>query len=314
MNMKHSCTHLPEEARSVHLLKIDGFSVTRAIIGNNKDHIKSRCSVFGYDWEIRLYPASLSSRTEYLVGLELVFLGDRVGLELVFLGEARTRSVTATLLGRLVEYATCGIQPTEYESKSKSFRSPSDRGILVYIASGRTRDDKAQGSGTLTVECTISVLREPEEANICLPDSSGNKHRHLGELLRSEAGADVTFAVSGESLAAHKNILAARSPVFKAEFFGEMQEKTTQRVEIKDMDAQVFRAIMLSFIYTDMVPDEFEFENQSGAVEEQAACVEFIAGSPENLDAVVATEGYRHLEASSPWVLTELLKAALSKK
>ncbi|CAL5093491.1 unnamed protein product [Urochloa decumbens] len=286
MNMKHSCTHLPEEARSVHLLKIDGFSVTRATIGNNKDHIKSRCSVFGYDWEIRLYPASLISRTEYL--------------------------------------------------------SPSDRGILVYIASGTTTDDEVQGSGTLIVECTISVLREPEEANICLPDSSGNLHRHLGELLQSEVGADVTFAVSGESLAAHKNILAARSPVFKAEFFGDMQERTTQHMvpelhcqqEVDEGEEAVMAQHLLVAadrygldglkvmcekrltlgIGISMVASTLALAEQHNCPRLKAKCIEFIAGSPENLDAVVATEGYRNLEVSSPWVLTELLKDALSKK
>jgi len=62
------------------------------------------------------------------------------------------------------------------------------------------------------------------------------------------------FHVSGESFAAHKVILAARSPVFKAEFFGGMEERSSDSVEIKDMDAAVFRS-MLHFIYTDMAPE-----------------------------------------------------------
>ena len=46
----------------------------------------------------------------------------------------------------------------------------------------------------------------------------------------------------------------------------------------------------------------------------KARCVEFITGSTENLDAVVATEGYRHLATSCPLVLAELLKAARGRK
>ncbi|CAN6351789.1 unnamed protein product [Urochloa humidicola] len=48
----------------------------------------------------------------------------------------------------------------------------------------------------------------------------------------------------------------------------------------------------------------------------KAKCIEFIAGrSADNLDAVMETEGYyRHPEASSPSVLTELLKAANGRK
>jgi speckle-type POZ protein len=39
-------------------------------------------------------------------------------------------------------------------------------------------------------------------------------------------------------------------------------------------------------------------------------CVDFIARSPETLNAVLETDGYKHLVESCPMVLTELLKAA----
>ncbi|KAG2629467.1 hypothetical protein PVAP13_3KG468404 [Panicum virgatum] len=54
---------------------------------------------------------------------------------------------------------------------------------------------------------------------------------------------------------------------------------------------------------------------QHGCSRLKAKCIEFIAGgSQENLDAMLATEGYKHLVASSPSVLAELLKAAHGKK
>jgi hypothetical protein len=47
----------------------------------------------------------------------------------------------------------------------------------------------------------------------------------------------------------------------------------------------------------------------------KAKCIDFIArGSMEIFDAVLVTEGYKNREASSPLVLTELLKAARGKK
>ncbi|EMS61429.1 BTB/POZ and MATH domain-containing protein 1 [Triticum urartu] len=61
--------------------------------------------------------------------------------------------------------------------------------------------------------------------------------KHLAELLHSGLEADVTFLVSGKSFAAHKVILAARSPVLMAEFFGHMKETSSQCIEIKDIDA-----------------------------------------------------------------------------
>nr|XP_045090066.1 BTB/POZ and MATH domain-containing protein 2-like [Aegilops tauschii subsp. strangulata] len=76
-------------------------------------------------------------------------------------------------------------------------------------------------------------------------------------------GTDVTFKVGGETIAAHRCVLAARSAVFKAELFGTMKEgmMTTSVIQVDDMDAQVFRA-MLGFIYSDS-PSEIEEEEDA---------------------------------------------------
>ena len=156
-----------------------------------------------------------------------------------------------------------------------------------------------------------------------------------------------------EAFHAHKIVLAARSPVFMAEFFGDMKEKASLCVEINDMEMEVFRA-MLHFVYTDTAPeldqegeqatlmaqhlleaaDRYGLERlkricvekvytdisvdtvattlalaeQHGCSELKSRCMKFILAAPANLQAVAATEGYKHLEASCPSVLTELLK------
>ena len=70
----------------------------------------------------------------------------------------------------------------------------------------------------------------------------------------------MTLEVSGETFAAHHCVLAARCTVFMAQLFGPMMEGTTSSViQIKDMEAEVFAAL-LSFIYTDSFPEmEEEF-------------------------------------------------------
>ncbi|KAG0515543.1 hypothetical protein BDA96_10G287800 [Sorghum bicolor] len=144
-----------------------------------------------------------------------------------------------------------------------------------------------------------------------------------------------------------------------AEFFGGMNERSSQTVRIEDMDDDVFKA-MLHFIYTDKAPELDEEPDVAVtmaqhllvaadrygldrlklicgsklaggisidtvattlAVAEQhscsllkAKCVDFIARSPETLDAVLATEGYNHLVESHPLVLTELLRAAHGRR
>jgi len=80
-------------------------------------------------------------------------------------------------------------------------------------------------------------------------------HLHIGELLVSQEGADVTFDVDGEAFAAHRIILAARSPVFEAELYGSSSttETDAHTVTVRDMRPDTFRAL-LHFIYTDSLP------------------------------------------------------------
>lgn len=343
--MENGCTNLNQVTRSVRLLKIDGFSLTEGMEGNYC--LKSRWNVDGYEWGIHIYPA---------VGTTSVVPC------LVFLSEARTPSgVRASLACQVVD-PSGELEPFKEGAVSKTFHHPKDSEALYFlnrttIPSGYLKDD------SLTLQCTITVLNElpvptvPAEEVIALP--STNLHQHLGELLQSEAGADVTFLVRDESFAAHKNILATRSPVFKAQFFGDMKEKSTRRVEVKDMDPAVFKA-MLHFIYTDTVPEldqelavvatiaqhllaaadrygldrlkliceiklsggitvdtaasTLALAEQHNSPQLKAKCLDFIVSTPTVLDAVLATEGYKHLEANCPSVLADLLKRVLGRK
>ena len=58
----------------------------------------------------------------------------------------------------------------------------------------------------------------------------------LGRLLETKQGADVDFEVCGKVFAAHKLVLAARSSVFMADFFGPAKEKATGGGHIRICD------------------------------------------------------------------------------
>ncbi|KAM0898585.1 hypothetical protein ACQ4PT_021848 [Festuca glaucescens] len=315
----------------------------------SKESIRSRWHVCGYDWEILFYPAA------NLYDLPAV------ALQLIFLGGSRGSCSRASLGCQVID-PTGKIMPSQEKSVMKRFHRPKQHSDLLKLmcrgglaASGYLKDD------TLTVRCTITVpddLPIPTIAaateEIVLP--STNFHQQFGELLRSGTGADVTFLVSGESLPAHKLILSARSPVFMAEFFGQMKEKCSGHVEVKDMDRAVFKA-MLHFIYTDTVPEldqrleevatmaqhllvaadrsgldrlklicegklsggisvdtaatTLALAEQHNCSQLKAKCAEFIVSTPAVLDAVLATEGYKHLATSCPSVLADLLKSSL---
>ncbi|GJN39077.1 hypothetical protein PR202_gb28171 [Eleusine coracana subsp. coracana] len=352
--MEKGSTKLTEVARSVQLLKIEGFSLTSTM--SETDHIKSGWNVNGYDWEVRLYPSEalgiLASSYRYVL------------LKLLLLSEARVDNVRASLTCRLV-HPRGKREPSQERSVSNMFSLSQASSPEVSIALISRQDVPGSGyllKDSLTVECTVTVLKERKDIiftsmkDVSLQTPPSDMPQHFGKLLQSQMGADVTFTVSGETFAAHKNILAARSPVFMAEFFGHMKETRSWRVnKVMDIEAPVFSA-MLHFIYTDTVPeldlsgeevmvmaqhllaaaDRYGLDRlklicegklsggisvdtaaETLALAEQrncsllkAKCVEFVTASPEKLDAVLATEGYKHLVASCPLVLTELLKAA----
>ncbi|KAK3153770.1 hypothetical protein QOZ80_2BG0180900 [Eleusine coracana subsp. coracana] len=113
-----------------------------------------------------------------------------------------------------------------------------------------------------TIRCEIVVhngFRAVEE-QAAPPKAASNTvpppdlQRHLGDLLRTGRGADVVFEVGSETFAAHRCVLAARSPVFSAELFGAMVESGAAAVvRVEEMEATVFQAL-LCFVYTDSLP------------------------------------------------------------
>jgi speckle-type POZ protein len=106
----------------------------------------------------------------------------------------------------------------------------------------------------LTIRCDVTVM-EIHSKETRVPPS--NLHQHLGDLLKNKDAADVNFQVGGERFSAHRCLLAARSPVFKAELLGAMKENSDRPIEIRDMEADVFKSL-LHFIYTDTDPPVLE--------------------------------------------------------
>ncbi|CAM8931478.1 unnamed protein product [Rhodiola kirilowii] len=103
---------------------------------------------------------------------------------------------------------------------------------------------------TLSINCTVRV--GPEIYSIGVPPS--NIGQHFGRLLESGKRTDVKFEVDGETFAAHKLVLAARSPVFRAQLFGPMRDQSLDCIHVDDMEAAVFKA-MVHYIYWDSLPD-----------------------------------------------------------
>ena len=95
----------------------------------------------------------------------------------------------------------------------------------------------------LSVNCSVGVVRSytegPKIYSIAVPSS--NIGLNFGQLLETGKGTDVNFEVDGETFAAHKLVLATRSPVFRAQLFGPMRDQNTQCITVEDMEAPVFK-------------------------------------------------------------------------
>nr|KJB25908.1 hypothetical protein B456_004G215300 [Gossypium raimondii] len=211
----------------------------------------------------------------------------------------------------------------------------------------------------LSVHCSVGVVKShtegPKFYSIAVPPSRIG--HHFGQLLKTGKGTDVSFEVDGEVFYAHKLVLAARSPVFRAQLFGPMKEQNTKQIKVEDIEAPVFKAL-LHFMYWDSLPDMQELTGLDSkwvttlmsqhllaaadryglerlrllcesnlcedvaintvattlALAEQhhcfqlkAVCLKFVA-VPENLRAVMQTDGFVYLKESCPSVMTELLE------
>ncbi|XP_030262235.1 speckle-type POZ protein isoform X3 [Sparus aurata] len=139
------------------------------------------------------------------------------------------------------------------QGKDWGFKKFIRRDFLLEEANGLLPDDK------LTLFCEVSVVQDSVNISgqntmnmVKVPDC--RLAEELGDLWENSRFTDCSLCVAGQKFQAHKAILAARSPVFSAMFEHEMEESKKNRVEINDVEPDVFKE-MMCFIYTGKAPN-----------------------------------------------------------
>lgn len=111
----------------------------------------------------------------------------------------------------------------------------------------------------LTLCCEVSVVQDyitisEQNMQLGIDMPRCTLVDELGELWENSHFTDCCLVVAGQEFRAHKAILAARSPVFRAMFEHDTEESRKNCIEIHDLEPEVFKA-MMGFIYTGKEPD-----------------------------------------------------------
>ncbi|ONK68016.1 uncharacterized protein A4U43_C05F6310 [Asparagus officinalis] len=343
LNLDHQHNQRISRVQDHRLLSSKGLGIGKYIASDS-------FSVGGFEWAIYFYPDGKSpednaSYVSLFIALASEGTDVRALFELTMLDQSgKERHKIHTHFGRLLQD---GPYTLKYRGSMWGYKRFFKRTALE--ASDYLKDD------CLSISCSVGVVRShtegPKSYNIPVPPS--NITQHVGQLLESGERTDVSFKVDDEIFAAHRLVLAARSPVFRAQLFGPMKDRDMRCIEVEDMQPAVFKAL-LHFIYWDCLPemedltgvaltlmsqhllagaDRYALERLKLLCEEKlcedvsintvattlalaeqhhcfqlkTVCLRFIA-LPENLKAVMQTEGFEHLKVSCPSILTELLQ------
>ncbi|KAJ3689980.1 hypothetical protein LUZ61_019144 [Rhynchospora tenuis] len=251
-------TRITESRKGSYLLRVVDYSSLKGIGVSN--YIRSDIfSIGGYNWKAEYYPDGYEIDDED--GNDVVFV-----IRLVSDVKGLSFKINFTVLAR------DGKTSSNFEFPTRIENGHSQRWHWRYYVTREKLEEPTFLDGdSFTVRCTIEVSNDELKIHSFeVPPS--NLSLQLTSLLETEEGADVSFKVGVDTFHAHKFILAASSPVFKAQLFAPVKGMKNKTIKVKDIEASTFKA-MLHFIYSDSLP---EFDEVKGNREASIALAQHL--------------------------------------
>lgn len=183
-------------------------------------------------WQIDLYPKGTSGRDDGDISVFLTSNNNndiRTKFSLSFLDPSGEKKGT-----RVVK---------EYTFSKKSNPPKRSWGFASFLEpSNMEEQDK------LTIVCDMTVYCHDKKISD-LTDFQADLCKDFSRLFSDgDQFSDVEIICGEKTFACHKSILAARSPVFKAMFYADMEENRENKVVIEDFGPKVIEN-MLGFVY-----------------------------------------------------------------
>ncbi|CAM0909180.1 unnamed protein product [Alopecurus aequalis] len=249
-----ACT--PATAHGAHLFRIEGYSLYKGI-GVGKAIRSTTFAVGGHNWCLCFYPDGCKEDSKDWLSVFLEIKTDDVVVRAVYdltLIDQATRVLPTPSFFKCPDAS--GIDAVVFDSTEVKQDS---WGITKFRKKSEIENSSYILDDTIILACNLTVIafmnavvtEAQEVCDVQVPPSDLSDN--LSKLLEATEGSDVSFKVKEEGFPAHKIILAMRSPVFRAEFYGPMREQSLRSVTIQDMQPAVFRGL-LHFIYTDSLP------------------------------------------------------------
>ncbi|OVA16431.1 BTB/POZ-like [Macleaya cordata] len=254
-----SSRSVTETVNGSHKFVIQGYSLAKGM-GIGKHIASETFSVGGYQWAIYFYPDGKnpednSAYVSVFIALASEGTDVRALFELTLVDQSgKGKHKVHSHFDRSLE---SGPYTLKYRGSMWGYKRFYRRAVLE--TSDFLKDD------CLKINCTVGVVVSTTDCSrlhsIQVPDSDIGSH--FGMLLENQEGADVVFDVAGEKFHAHKLVLAARSPIFRAELLDGMEEDKHEIV-VTDLEPKVFKA-MLHFIYKDTLVEDEELVASSSS-------------------------------------------------